>query len=150
VSARELADGAVTRSKLHASLRAGWVRLPFKPSPFPRSAKETSGAVDFVIGVTKTYCDARGAKGTMGIPVPPGATGERNEKGIRIELYLCGWRDDRPEEGTKFAMDIPGKRSSFRESSTLNWELDEAMHAIALYVYAQADADISLVAAEFE
>jgi len=67
----ELADGAVTRPKLHPSVRAGFVRLPFKPSSFIE-AEPT--ARNFVIGVTKTYCDARGATGTMGIPVPPGAT----------------------------------------------------------------------------
>jgi hypothetical protein len=155
VSTRELADGAVTRPKLHPSVRAGFVRLPFKPSSFIE-AEPT--ARNFVIGVTKTYCDARGATGTMGIPVPPGAmrlktvvvAGAINTKGIEIELYRCGWNTDGPEEGTKLPKEIPGGRSFFRQAFTLNWELNEDSHAIAIFVHAKGDAEISLIAAEFE
>ncbi len=155
VSDRELADNAITRPKLHPSVRSGWVRLPFKPSSFIE-AEPT--ARNFVIGVTRTYCDARGATGTMSIPVPPGATrlktfvmaGAINTKGITIELYLCGWNVDRPEEGTKLPKEIPGGRSFFRPVFTLNWELNEDSHAIAIFVHAKGDAEISLIAAEFE
>lgn len=155
VSERELADGAVTRGKLHASLRGGWVRMPFKPSSF---IEAESSARNFVIGVTKTHCDARGAKGTMGIPVPPGATrlksfllaGPINMKGIDVELYRCGWNEDGPEEGTSVKREIPGGRASFQLPLTLNWDLDPDGHAVAVFVHARGDAEISLVAAEFE
>jgi hypothetical protein len=151
-----LSPAAVTLDKLGAELRSGWVRLPFKPSSFVEPQK---AALDFFIGVTKTYCDQHGAKGTMAIPIPMLAdrlktfviAGERNETQISLELDRCGWDNTQNiHEKTTLLKTQIGKKSPFYESFAINKSIDRANHALALYVEAAGDASISLIAAEFE
>jgi hypothetical protein len=156
VGTEHLADASITKDKLHPTLRTGWVRLPFKPSPFTEGGEL---ARTFVIGVTRTYCDAKGAKGTMGIPIPPCMTrlktlvlaGPRNDAGLDIGLYRCGWdpaRNAREEEVLERA--LPGARATaFCATIAVNWTLDWS-HALAIHLHAKGDAEIALVAAEFE
>jgi hypothetical protein len=163
----ELAPAAVTREKLDPSLRSGWVRLPFKPSSMrtyqvggaEQRPSQKNDPRDFFIGATLTYCDENGAKGSMGIPVPPGATrlkqvaiaGPQNRAGIRVEVYRCGWNvDSDTMEEMKFSEQVPASAKAFRRSFALNWELNAESHAISLYVVAEGKTDIALVAAEFE
>jgi hypothetical protein len=152
----ELASGSVTLNKLSADLRSGWVRMAFKPSSFVEPQKE---ALDFFIGVTKTYCDHRGAKGTMGIPIPMLAdrlktfviAGERNEADLTIELDRCGWdvASGLHEKTALLQQKIP-KQTPFYQSFAINKTLDSASHSLAIYLEASGDASISLIAAEFE
>ena len=156
VGLNELAPASVRLATLAPELRNGWVRLPFKPSSFVEPQK---AAMDFFIGVTKTYCDHRGAKGTMAIPVPMLAdrlktlviAGERNEAQINIELDRCGWNlaQSLHEKTTLLQTQIP-KKTPFYETFAINKTLDHANHALAIYVEATGDASISLIAAEFE
>jgi hypothetical protein len=153
----QISNGAVTAPKLSSEIRTGWVRLPFKPSVFAEPSAARS--VEFSIGVTKTYCDARGAKGTMAIPVPMAANriktfsiaGESNENLIKIELQRCGWDSahNLHERTPLLEVQIP-KKSPFCERWDVNKVLDPVHHAVAVYVEALGDAKISLVAAEFE
>jgi hypothetical protein len=152
----ELAPGGVTLGKLAPELRSGWMRLPFKPSSFVEPQK---AALDFFIGVTKTYCDHRGAKGTMAIPIPMLAdrlktfviAGERNEAQINFELDRCGWdiAQNIHEKTALLQKQIP-KKTPFYETYAINKTLDRANHSLALYLEATGDASISLIAAEFE
>ena len=77
-------DESITFEKLSHDLRAkfgsgghGWVRLPFRPQNLRR--RRVLGAIiadrdqtDFNLDVEFAHCDLRGARGTMGIPVPGG------------------------------------------------------------------------------
>lgn len=157
VGRQELARGAVTADKLDPALRGGWVRLAFKPSPF----YDESGTRDFQIGATRTFSAEAGAKGTMNIPVPPGAVllkqvviaGERNQTGIDVIVYRCGWNTEtkRREESASPTISIPGTlRDPFTRSIDLNWSLDPRVHALTLFVHAKGIAEINLVAAEIE
>jgi hypothetical protein len=157
VGTQELARGAVTAEKLDPALRGGWVRLAFKPSPF----YDESGTKDFQIGATRTFSAEVGAKGTMNIPVPPGAVllkqvviaGERNQAGIDLIVYRCGWNTGtkRREESASPTISIPGTlRDSFIRSIDLNWSLDPLVHALTLFVHAKGSAEINLIAAEIE
>ena len=92
--------GQIGYRELDPSLRRGWVRFPFKPFPL-------EDAKPFRIGPTEARSTEQGAAGSMGIPVPAGATrvvrfriaGEINEGAIKVEFYRCGWdtRKDAPE-----------------------------------------------------
>jgi hypothetical protein len=152
----QISNGAVTPVKLSPEIRTGWVRLPFKPSVF---AEPQQTALEFSIGVTRTYCDARGAKGTMAIPVPMAANriktfliaGESNEKQIKLELRRCGWdAEHNIPEKTLILQDQMQKKSPFYQRWDVNKPLDPLHHAVAVYLEATGDAQISLVAAEFE
>lgn len=153
----ELARGAVTAEKLDPALRGGWVRLPFKPSPF----HDQSGTKDFQIGATRTFSTESGAKGTMSVPVPPGAAllkqvvvaGERNHAGIDVIVYRCGWdaKTRRREEVASPTITIPGTPGDpFLRNIDLNWPLDPRLHAIAVFVHARGSAEIDFVGAEIE
>jgi hypothetical protein len=156
VGTAELARGAVTAEKLDAGLRGGWVRLPFKPSAF----YDTSGAGEFQIGATRTFSPVAGAKGTVAIPVPPGVVllkqvvvaGERNQAGIELIVYQCGWdvSTRRRLEIASPPIAVPGTPGDpFTRNIELNWTLDARMHAVALFVHAKGSAEINFVGAEF-
>lgn len=156
VGTNALAGASITLAKLRPELRSGWVRMPFKPSSF---VEPTRAAQDFYIGVTKTYSDQRGAKGTMSIPVPMMAdrlksfviSGERNIAGIQLELDRSGWNvtQNTHEKTTLLNVKIDAA-TPFYQTFAINKTLDPATHAIALYVEAAGECSISLIAAEFE
>ncbi|QEE29657.1 hypothetical protein FTW19_17690 [Terriglobus albidus] len=156
VGGNELAAASVTLAKLRPELRSGWVRMAFKPSSFVEPSKT---AQDFYVGVTKTYCDQRGAKGTISIPVPMMAdrlktfviAGERNAAGIQLELDRSGWDATRnSHEKTTLLSATVAPAAPFYQSFAINKQLDAGNHCIALYVEAIGDCSISLIAAEFE
>ncbi len=162
VGTPQLASGAVTLAKLSAELRGGWVRLPFKPSTFvdPKQPNQPEEAArDFIIGVTKTYCGDRGAKGTMAIPIPVLAdrvlnfviAGDSNEAQLNIELDLCGWN---PQQNTHEKITLLetqiGPKSPFNQPFAINKAFDRTRHALALYVAATGAASISLIAVQFD
>lgn len=157
VGTREIARASVTAEKLHPSLRGGWQRLLFKPSPF-----DDPNVKSFKIGATRTFADESGAKGTMTIPMPPGVTmlksiliaGQMNQEGIDAIVYRCGWnRKAGARDETELAVTIPPPTSMtqpFEKTIDLNWSIDPMTHAVALYVYARGAAEINLVAAQVE
>lgn len=168
-----LADGSVTEAKLapdvKSGLRArGWVRLPFKPSRlFPmrvggrlvRPSEREAEAIEFIVDIASAYCDERGARGTMGIPVPAGAISIKGfriagqtEGRITVELFRTGWSvaRNRGEHQKLFTEIIEGAGSFHRQVQVREGVLNAECDAVALSVEAQGRAEIWLVAAEFE
>ena len=156
-----LSPGSVTLAKLATELRGGWVRTPFKPSPFIDGQQVGTAVVtrDFTINTTTTTCGDRGAKGTMAIPIPILAdrvlnfmiAGASNEKGLSIEVALCGWdfAKDQHEKITLLQTKMPAK-SPFAETFAINKTFDRTRHGMAVFVEAAGDANISILAAQFD
>lgn len=171
-----LADGSVTEAKLDPDLRSalrakGWVRLPFKPSRlYPvrvggrlvRPSEREAELTEFIIDVASAYCEDRGARGSMGIPAPPGAS---KIKGFRIvgetfgrvtvELFRTGWNPHRNKgEHHKLLTETieagPEGGSFHRHVRLRDERLNAEFEAVAISVEAQGRTEIWLVAAEFE
>ena len=159
----ELRDGSITMEKLSPELRSaigtrGWVRLPFKPSKYkPKGMQwgpEAEG--EFSVDVAYAHSDNRGARGTMAIPVPAGATRIREfriagtaRRKVRVQLVRTGWNiRDRKGEATEILSEeiIHG---IFDGSFKAERELDE-FHSITVAVAAEGESEIWLVAARFE
>src|SRR5262249_294328 len=142
---------------LDPSLRGGWLRLLFKPSPF-----DDPTVKPFKIGATRSFADEPGAKGTMPIPLPPGVVslrplclaGQAHRKGIAGSVYQCGQertKEGRQEQQLEVTIPAPASRTEpFEKNIEINWRLDPTTHAVALYVYAKGAAEINLVAAQVE
>lgn len=144
-----------------ASALHGWLRLPFKPVRLNsvRIGKvlsaDTSEDNDFVIDEANAYCGEGGARGSMQIPVPPGAThvagfrvagSTRGE--VKVRLFRTGWNIP---EGT-------GERTRIVEETLLSGsfhkevEVDAPLresHALAVSIRAENQTEIWLVAVRF-
>lgn len=159
------------RTHLHArSTVTGWLRLPFKPvrlEPLRVGGKlvppkQWDPSVEFTVDVASAYCD-KGARGTMPIPVPPGASklkafricGTTHGK-VEVELVRGGWnseanrseqkqlaerRVERRAEGDGFdeVIELPEERQNLGE-----------LHTLSIGVIAEGRTEIWLVAARFE
>jgi hypothetical protein len=148
-----------------ARLAAGWVRLPFKPtrlSPLKidgrrvRIGEQEAETYEFIVDEATAYCDEKGARGSMQIPVPPAATkivGFRIAGTARgnvvVHLWRTGWNlHENKGENTELLKETVGG-PSFHKDITLDASLDES-HAVAVGVTAEGEAKIWLVAARFE
>src|SRR5271170_356936 len=121
----------------------GWLRLPFKPvrlNPVRIENKLAGGGdpdYDFIIDEATAYCTKNGARGSMQIPVPPGAThitgfrlagSTRGE--VTVRLFRTGWNlAEGVGEKTRLLEETltPG---SFHKDVQVNSPLDES-HALA-------------------
>jgi hypothetical protein len=159
-------DAAIRKLCGFTSPAAGWMRLPFKPARLNpvkidgrrvRVVSESEAEeVDFVVDEANTYCDQRGARGSMQIPVPPSA---KNIVGFRIagttrgnvtvHLFRTGWnlQDNKGEKTELLKETVHGP--SFHKDIAVEARLDES-HALAVSVRAEGESDIWLVAAKFE
>jgi hypothetical protein len=159
----QLLDGSVTMEKLSPNLRSvlgarGWVRLPFKPLHFkPKGHKPRPDEGEFNVDVAFAHSDGRGARGTMGIPIPAGATslqefriaGSSRGRKIRVQLYRTGWNPtDRKGEFTEI-LNEEFTYAEFDRVSPAVSKLDE-FHALSLAVFAEGETEIWLVAARFQ
>lgn len=159
----QLRDGSVTMDKLSPDLRSalsarGWVRLPFKPlSLRPKGYHWRADESEFSVDIAYAHCDARGARGTMAIPVPAGATairefriaGRTRGRKIRVQLFRTGWNDhDNKGEFTEI-LDEEFVHAEFDKLFKAERELDE-FHALSLAVLAEGESEIWLVAARFQ
>jgi hypothetical protein len=160
----ELADDSITMRKLAPDVRSalgprGWVRLPFKPVSYkpkgPHRMDENRG--DFLQDKVFAHCDARGASGTMGIPVPAGArairefriAGTAHGRRLRVQLFRTGWNlADRVGESIEI-LNEEFIHAEFDRKFVVERELDD-FHALALVVIADSESEIWLVAARFE
>jgi hypothetical protein len=151
-------DASIRKSAVPASPGAGWVRLPFKPA---RMGKKSSGAIKieeepFIIDEATAHSDARGARGSMAIPVPPGAkrivgfrvAGETRGT-VTVSLHRTGW-NPRANKGekTELVMEIV-QGETFHKDIAVESNLDES-HTLAVAIVAQGESTIWLVAAKFE
>src|SRR5204862_3283580 len=100
-------DASVRKmASLGTTAAAGWVRLPFKPVRLNRvradgkllkmSEKEAL-EWEFTVDQASAYCKEN-AKGSMQIPVPPGATRIKafriagtTSKSVKVQLFRSGW-----------------------------------------------------------
>jgi hypothetical protein len=140
----------------------GWVRMPFKPVRMSavriagHLAGEESAEHDFVIDEATAYCGERGARGSMQIPVPPGAsrlTGFRiagvAKAEVVVRLFRTGWNvgEGKGEKSKLLEEKLPS--GSFHKEVKVHSDLDES-HALAVSVRAEGEAEVWLVAARFE
>lgn len=158
-----LPDDSITAEKLSPDLRVtignrGWVRLPFRPERLkPRTPRWTpAGEGDFSLDLEFAHCDGRGARGSMGIPIPAGATrihefriAGSTKREVRVELLRTGWNpQERRGESTQiFREEL--RNAVFDQKFPAKRELDE-FHALTVFVHATGESEIWLVAARFE
>ena len=148
---------------------AGWVRLPFKPlrlEPLRVGEKlapprEWDPSVEFIVDVASAYCGEKGGRGTMPIPVPPGATrvtdfricGTTRRK-VEFELVRTGWNTQARKGEHKIILKraVEGKAESFDEQVPVEEDLRHLseLHALAVSVLAEGAAEIWFIGARFE
>ena len=107
--------------------------------------------------VNFAHCDGRGARATMAIPVPAGATEIRNfriagtsrGREIRVILLRTGWNEqDRKGEFTEI-LNVKFNHAEFDRSFDAVRELND-FQALSLVVLSEGEAEIWLVAARFQ
>jgi hypothetical protein len=148
----------------------GWVRLPFKPVRLGVLAvagrlvpqKQWEEGVEFTVDISSAYCE-KSARGTMGIPVPPGASrvtalrlcGSTRGK-VEVELVRSGWNEEQHKGEhkvlTRRTFSARPDRDWFDEHNDVEEEfqaLNDA-HALALSVIADGNTQVWLVAVRFE
>ncbi len=149
-------------AKPAASPIAGWVRLPFKPvrlNPVRISGKLVGGdssEYDFIVDEATAYCGEHGARGSMQIPVPPGAghvSGFRiagmTHGQVTVRLFRTGWNvKEHKGEKTQLLEELL-RDGSFHKEVDVHSPLDES-HALAVSVKAEGETEIWLVAVRFE
>lgn len=170
----------------------GWVRLAFKPIPLESQSREpappelprpgggqhirfpgaapgglpqTSERYDpFTVEVSYAFCGGRGARGSMAIPVPAGATKVLAFRvaGLtrgRVEALLVktGRSPERnrgeSQELKIELIDAPGGEGHFHRQVSISHELQHLRaeyDALAISVVAHGETQIWLIAAEFE
>jgi len=158
------------RAGAQANSVGGWLRLPFKPVRMDRMRvgnrlvatpyKDRDAEEEFIIDVASTYCGQRGARGTMGVPTPPGASkitafriaGE-TAGSVQMELYRTGWNlEEKRGERTPLIKETVSEASFHRHidlKDDLQY-LNPESHALALSVVAEGETTIWLLAVHFE
>jgi hypothetical protein len=149
-------------AKVITTSLVGWVRLPFKPvrlNPVRISGKLAGGEsseYDFIVDEATAYCGEHGARGSMQIPVPPGAgqvSGFRiagiTNGHITVRLFRTGWnvREGKGEKSQLLEETVTDR--SFHKEVPVQSSLDES-HALAVSVKAEGESEIWLVAVRFE
>jgi hypothetical protein len=148
-------------AKETSSSSHGWLRVPFKPVRLntvrigTKAAPGGAADLDFIVDEANAYCGDEGARGSMQIPVPPGAahiSGFRVAGSTRgeviVRLFRTGWNvAEGTGEKTKL-LEETLLNGSFHKEVELNASLDES-HALAVSIRAEGPAEIWLVAVKF-
>lgn len=176
VTTQKLADRAVTEHKLDPDLRyklgtrRGWVRLTFKPTPLEdvtfgdvggRSidARGAEPGRQFISEISSARSSARGARGSMSIPVPAGVTRIHHFRiyghaigVVEVELWKTSWDESRREPTNlkiaEFNVDN-ARGSNFDRVHPVNHPIRDD-ESLAVKVEAKRDSHIWFIAAEFE
>ncbi len=147
---------------------AGWMRLPFKPVRLEImkigekliQAKQYDPGIEFVVDVAQAsaYCD-KSARGSMAIPVPPGARkvkafrvcGTTNGK-VEVELVRTGWNPEEKKGEHKVLLRRTVEAEGFDEHALVEEELQmlNEFHSLAVSVIADGKTQIWLVAVRYE
>lgn len=164
---KKLVPGAIKAENLDDSLRRGWVRMPFRPTPLTNPLKgEEKPPPPFRIGATESRSasqenpdDPAGAAGTMAIPIPPSVTqvtalriaGEKNEGEIQIELLKGGWdpKGNKHFRRTIVEETIVSEGPYLKTFQIREMDLDAEYHTLSLWIRGTGKTSISLVAIEF-
>ncbi|HEV2381668.1 MAG TPA: hypothetical protein VG206_17985 [Terriglobia bacterium] len=149
---------------------AGWLRLPFKPVRLeslrvgerlrPTQYKERDAEAEFVVDIASAYCGERGARGTMPVPPPPGASrikafriaGE-TAGSVQMELFRTGWNLEAKKREQTLLVKETISEASFHKHLEVKEDLqylNPESHTLALSVVAEGTTTIWLVAARFE
>jgi hypothetical protein len=158
------------RAGARAEPVSGWLRLPFKPVPMervrvkgelvPTPFKDRDVEADFIVDIASAYCGEKGARGTVPVPPPPGATKIRafriageTSGSVQMELFRAGWNlgEKRGEQTLLLKETVSG--TSFHKHIEVKEELqnlDPESHTLALSVVAEGRTKIWLLAAQFE
>jgi len=168
-----LAHGSITAIHLNDSLRKGWLRLPFRPSPLvdiPDGEKEVPPPFRVRSSTTLSpdhhdpSMKDRGAGGTMAIPIPPSVTqvtrlrvaGSTNEGEIHVILYVGGWdmqkNEHRREQilSEKITSDKRSGDTRFVETFEIKQtKLDPESATLGIWLRGTRKTSISLIAVEF-
>lgn len=162
-----LGPGSITAVELNQSLKTGWLRLSLRSDPLvnvPKGEKEIPPP--FRVGATEALSpdpkDAderdRGAAGTMGIPIPPGATrvtrlrlaGSVNEGKIHFKLVTGGWDEKKNERQRTELLDENFEGAPFLKTFPIkDGRLDPEYQTLSLWIRGTRRTSISLVAVEF-
>jgi hypothetical protein len=147
----------------------GWVRLPFKPMRLEAlrvgeklaPPREWDPSIEFIVDVASAYCGEKGGRGTMHVPVPPGAArvtdfricGTTRRK-VEFELVRTGWNIQARKGEHKIILkrSVEGKEW-FDEQVRV--EEEELRHltesqALSISVVAEGITEIWLIGARFE
>jgi hypothetical protein len=148
------------------SAATGWIRLPFKPvrmEPLRIGGKLVppklwDPSVEFTVDVVSAYCE-KGARGSMQIPIPPGAAkirafricGTTGGK-VEVELIRGGWNAEANRAEQKPLLKRMVEREAFDEHVQIEEEMQALgeLHTLAVGVIAEGKTEISLVAVRFE
>jgi hypothetical protein len=167
--AKIVAPGSITATELDASLRSGWLRTTFRPTPMVEGPEEgvEEGLPAFLVGATEARSPNprgqgerdRGAAGTMAISLPPNVrfvtrlriAGLENQGEILLRLFVGGWDRGKGEHIRKIILEetIPTARPFFREYPITNTALDPEYNTLALWLRGTQKTAVSLVAIEF-
>jgi hypothetical protein len=148
----------------------GWLRLPFKPVRMERMRvggrlvptlyKDRDVEADFIVDVASAYCGDRGARGTMAVPPPPGASRVRafriageTSGSVQMELFRTGWNLEEKRSEETLLIKETVSDASFHKRVAVKEELqylNPESHTLALSVVAEGKTTIWLVAAQFE
>ena len=149
---------------------AGWVRLPFKPVRLELvrvdrklvrpSDKDRAAEADFTIDVASAYCGEGGARGSMQILIPPGATkikafriAGKTGGSVRVQLVRGGWNVEENTGEKTVLLSETVTDASFHKHVPIQEELQrlhQESHALAVSVVAEGETEIWLIAAQFE
>jgi len=144
----------------------GWMRLPFKPVRLEVlrigeklvPARQWEPGIEFTIDTASAYCE-KSARGTMAIPVPPGASKVKafrmcgTTKGkVELELVRTGWNIEENKGGHKVVLKRTVEREWFDEHVPIEEEFQSLneFHSLAVSVIADGKTEIWLVAVRYE
>jgi len=147
----------------------GWVRLPFKPVRMELMRvgvtlvrpKDWDPSIEFITDIGSAYCGDKGARGTMQIPVPPGAGRVTHfricgttQRQLELEWVRTGWSENKSDFRSlaKRVLDRQREHEHFDEIIEVKEGMQQLTdsHALAISVIAEGTTTICLVAARFE
>ena len=160
-----LAPGSVTVEALAPALHTGWLRMPFRAAPMARGPQgEDDVPPAFLVGATEARShetidgkkNTRGAGGTMGIPLPPGASrihrfriaGTLNAGNITVRVWAGGWDGKAHVRRKLLEKQITGAPYDVTWDLPTDTLLDDAASTLAVWVMGTSTTSVSLIAIE--
>jgi hypothetical protein len=153
------------------SSAVGWVRMPFKPVRLELTRiggklvppKQWDPSIEFIVDVASAYCE-KSARGSMQIPIPPGASKLRafricgtTQGKVEVELVRGGWDRQANKGEVKQVLKLSLEQrnvngESFYEPVEIREDLQHLgeWDTLSMVLEAEGRTDIWLVAARFE
>jgi hypothetical protein len=141
-------------ARQESSFPQGWLRIPFKPSRI-NTVSINPSEQEFMVDEVHAYCGENGARGSMQIPVPPGASrisafrlagSTRGE--LQVRLFRTGWNlADGKGENTRL-LEEKLFNGSFHREIEISAAIEES-HTLAVAVRAIGVSEVWLLAVKF-